>query len=295
MKKQRYIGILSALASGLLLGISPMFVSIVNRQGVSSFTVCFMRFLISALLFFCYLTIRRIDIRLPATCLKKLFRAALCSSATTITLYSCYRYIGISAGTTIHFSYPILVILFSAVLFREKPDRKTLLCAVICSLGIWLFFDRQSDSGNAAGILLALLSAFLYSFYLITIERSGIAEQDPVVMSFYISFFNALLIGISDLLLFHQISLRMSVSSWGLCLLISLMTSVFATLFLQIAIRYTNSVLFSLLSLSEPLSSVLCGFLILQEPFSMRKAIGCLIILLSLLFLIRSEKQEESQ
>ncbi len=295
MKKQRYIGILSALASGLFFGISPMFVSIVNRQGISSFTVCFARFLISSLLFLLYLTVSRTDFRLPANNLKKLLLASSCSSATTIALYSCYRYIGISAGTTIHFSYPILVIIFSALLFQEKPDRKCLFCVIFCSLGIWLFFDRQSGSGNATGILLALLSAFLYSFYLITIERSGIAELDPIIMGFYISFFNALLIGISDLLLFHQISLRMSVSSWGLCLLISLMTSVFATLFLQIAIRYTNSVLFSLLSLSEPLSSVLCGFLILQEPFSMRKAIGCLIILLSLLFLIRSEKQEESQ
>ncbi|MBQ6560672.1 MAG: DMT family transporter [Erysipelotrichaceae bacterium] len=290
-RKQRLIGILCALASGVLFGVSPTFVSIVNQRGVSSYTVCFLRFLISTLLFLAYITIRRIDVRLSVRHLSRLFLASLCNSLTTIALYSCYRYIGISAGTTIHFSYPILVVLFTALLFKEKPERKCLICTVLCIAGVAFFFEKQSGTADLNGIILALSSAFLYSFYLIVIERTGISKIDPVVMGFYIALFNMLIIGAYDLFISHQISLQISVSSWIFCALVSMMTSVFATLCLQIAIRHTSSILFSLLSLSEPISSVLCGFLILHEPFSIRKAIGCVIIIASLLYLIGSDHQ----
>ncbi|MBR4461404.1 MAG: DMT family transporter [Erysipelotrichaceae bacterium] len=292
-RKYRLIGIFSALASGVLFGVSPMFVSIVSQRGVSSYTVCFLRFLISMLLFLACIMIRRIDIRLSVRHLSRLFLASLCNSLTTIALYSCYRYIGISAGTTIHFSYPILVVLFMTLLLKEKPERKCLSCAITCMIGILFFFEKRSGSAHIEGIVLALSSAFLYSFYLIVIERTGISEIDPVIMGFYIALFNTVIIGTYDLFISHQISLQMSASSWILCALVSIMTSVFATLCLQIAIRHTSSILFSLLSLSEPISSVLCGFLILHEPFSIRKAIGCMIIIASLLYLIGSDHQEK--
>ena len=288
MKNYRFIGILAAIGSGVLFGISPTLVSIVNSNGVSSLTVCFLRFSISFLLFLIYIFLKKMQIPFYTKILKHSFLASLCSSLATICLYSSYRYIGISAGTTLHFSYPVLVVLFTTLFFKEKPSRKTAFCTAVCFLGVLFFFEKRTDS--ITGIAFALLSGVFYCFYMISIEKLELSKMNPIIFGLFISLFNTLIIGLFDSVLAHQISLQMSALSFVCCIIVALMTSVLATLCLQIAVRYTSSVLVSLLSLFEPISSVLCGFALLHEPFSLKKGIGCLIIMISLIILIKPEK-----
>ncbi len=63
-------------------------------------------------------------------------------SLTPILLFSSYNYISSGSATTIHFSYPVLVILASVFIFKEKATWTKIASVVFCVIGLVLFMNR---------------------------------------------------------------------------------------------------------------------------------------------------------
>lgn len=63
----------------------------------------------------------------------------------------------------LQFTAPVFVILFMAVLYRQRPGRTDLIVCFLVLLGVVLFFVDGIRAGNLAGNLLALLSGVCYA------------------------------------------------------------------------------------------------------------------------------------
>ena len=63
--------------------------------------------------------------------------------------------------------------------------------------------------------------------------------------------------------------------------MVALLVTVGAVALLQIGIRLIGSTKTSILCLAEPITSVVCGVVLLNEQLSIMKLIGCAFILLS--------------
>ncbi len=57
--------------------------------------------------------------------------------------------ISIDSGlaSTLHFTYPVAVVLLTAGLFHERIGRKELLCAALCMGGILMLYKPGSNTG----------------------------------------------------------------------------------------------------------------------------------------------------
>lgn len=80
-----------------------------------------------------------------------------------VSLFEAYRMLNVSLATLIYYVGPILVLLFSPVLFCEKLTGRRLAAVVLVALGLICISGSIVMTGmNVSGLLVAAISALLY-------------------------------------------------------------------------------------------------------------------------------------
>ena len=81
-----------------------------------------------------------------------------------VALFEAYRLLNVSLATLIYYVGPMLILLLSPVLFRERLTRQKLLAVGIVAIGLVCISGSIAFGGmNTAGLLTAMLSALLYA------------------------------------------------------------------------------------------------------------------------------------
>lgn len=81
-----------------------------------------------------------------------------------VTLFEAYRLLNVSLATLIYYVGPILVLLFSPILFREKLTGKKSISIFIVAIGLISISGSIVVTGmNALGLGIAIISALLYA------------------------------------------------------------------------------------------------------------------------------------
>ncbi len=99
-----------------------------------------------------------------------------------------------TAANTIvlQFTLPIYILLLSWIFWKKKPDKVSVLTALICFCGILCFFFESLSKGGMLGNLLALLSGFLYAIVFLIKKIEGADFESSAALSFVINFVIAL-------------------------------------------------------------------------------------------------------
>lgn len=81
-----------------------------------------------------------------------------------VALFEAYRLLNVSLATLIYYVGPILVLLFSPVLFREKLTGRKSLSVFIVAIGLICISGSIVVTGTSSfGLLVAIISALLYA------------------------------------------------------------------------------------------------------------------------------------
>ena len=163
------------ILSMLIFGTNGLLVS---RLSLSASQVVLLRTLLGGVLLTGLVLLRggfdRASVRAEAVPLL-LGGAAL--GANWVALFEAYRLLNISLATLIYYTAPMLILLFSPLLFREKLNgaKITAICAV--AVGLVCISGSIAFGGlSARGLLTALLSALFYAALIVfnkRIERTG--------------------------------------------------------------------------------------------------------------------------
>lgn len=279
-------GIVLVILSAVIFGITPSVTKYTYAHGSNPVMMVMLRSLLPIPIILAVLLIKKIPMKIPAKTLGKISVIALIGSTiTSVMLNMSYNYVPVGMATTLHFVYPTFVTLLCFFFYKERIDRAKILALVISSAGILCFF-QGGVSGSLVGILLALGSGMTYGFYMVAVDKWGMKDMHPMVFSFYICLFVSaytLLYG----LLTSQITFALTPLSWAFSFIVAVLTSVGANAFLQMGIRYTGASTSAILSMFEPITSVLCGVLFLHEGLSGMKLLGCGLILFAVYLLTR--------
>ena len=138
-KYSSIVGPGAVILSAVLFGTMPLMAKRAFALGSNAYTTAFGRFATGAVIAGLVILLHpKQTIRIS----KKQFRALLLLSlfyaATPVLLYSSYQSIDSGLASTLHFTYPVAVMLLSALLFRERVGRRELVCAVLCMAGVLL-------------------------------------------------------------------------------------------------------------------------------------------------------------
>lgn len=284
-------GILYVIISALLFGITPIISSYTFDMGNNPLSLTFYRnlFVLPILLF---LTLKSGEsLKLEKSHIIKLLPIGVIGVAsTTLLLYSSYDYIGVGVATTIHFMYPVFVALICKIFFKDKLGIIKIIVLILASIGV-VFFLEGDISGQIAGLLMSLISAITYAYYIVAVEKQGFKNINPYKLTFYFALMSSITMLVYNIFV-GEIVWKLSFKAYFMIFLVAIGTSFLGVMLLQLGIKELGASTASILCMFEPISSVLFGVLLLGEKITLNKIIGNILVLSAVIILILYDKRK---
>ncbi len=286
------LGVFYVILSAVLFGMMPLLTRIAYAHGSNAYTVAFGRF------FFGSIVLGLICSVLPGCSIKirkDQFLALLKLSAPyalmPILLYSSYTYIDSGMATTLHFTYPVAVMLIMAIFFKSRPDAKQLICAILCVGGMALLYTPNGQV-RVGGILLAAASGMIYAVYIVLLGKSTVKSLHSLVLAFWISLLSAAEIGIIALFS-RNLVFSLDTTGWAAEIGLALLATVFALVLFQKGVFLCGEVKASLFSTFEPLTGIVIGVIIFHEGLTAKELIGIIGILAAAVLLVMPAREPQ--
>ena len=286
-------GKLFLVISAFFYGVLPVLASIAYRGGINGVTLSFLRSSMSVPILYIMIKADKKSLKLTRKQVKSIINLAVIGGALPIVLlYLSYIYIRTGLATTLHFIYPLVIVLASAILYHERMSRVTLCSVLLVTIGIFMFSDI-SVKVSKVGIILALLSGIFYSFYVIYMDKTSLDRMDYIVLTFYVMLIMSISIFVFGLIT-RAISFSFSPLSWSFGAIISLLTTLGAMPLLQIGIRYAGASTAGIISTVEPITTIILGAAFLGEIVRTGQIIGGALIIFGVLLSQRIQNKQFS-
>lgn len=278
-RTKQLTGYAGVLASAVIFGFTPVLAALSYQGGSNGVNMAFLRAALPLPVL--YALARRhpkpdaAQRRLGAVLGLLLFGCAL-------LLYSSYAYIPVGLATTLHFLYPLYVVLYEWLVQRRSPGALRLAGLVLGLSGSMLFLQPGEGALHPAGLLLALLSGVCYAGYIVVLSRESQRPMPLYRLMFEVSRSGAVLCLVAGLLL-GRLTLRLTPQAWVCAVLVALLASVVACVLFQAGVRIVGKANAAIFSLLEPITSIVFSVLLLGDALSPAKLTGCALILAGLL------------
>lgn len=198
-----------------------------------------------------------------------------------ILLFESYRYTSVAISTLCYYMAPILIILASPLVLREKLTVKKLVCVLAALGGMVCISGVLSEGiptiGELKGILLGLAAAVLYAAIVLANKHiHDISAYEKTIFQ----------LGISVLAMLPYCVLTVSPDDLtflpnvlGLLLLVGILhTGVTYYLYFG-SMEYIPAQSVAVISYIDPVIAVLSSVLILREPMQISEGLGAVLIL----------------
>lgn len=295
--EKRAKGYFFAIISAIFYGLNPLGAVFLNREGVDVPTILFYRNLLAVILLGGVMLLQGRSFRINLKQAALLLLLGILFIVSSITLYYSYMYIDAGVASTLLFSYPIIVAVIMALFFGERAGVGTIISIALSLAGVGLLY-RGADGAliSTLGVALVMASSLSYALYIVVVNKF---PQRPasITITFYVLIVCALVSLLFSYmlphsatagkeLLFGRIQLLTSLSAWGWVIMLSLLCSVIALLFMAKASKEIGPTPTAILGALEPVTGVVVGVLVLNEEFSLRFAAGIVLVLSSVLIII---------
>ena len=282
-------GFAAVMVSAVFFGLIPLFVRSVIAGGGNSFSAVFYRFFLSLVPLYIYLKVKKVPLKITKNELKHILLITVCGyGGTAVLLFTSYNYIPSGMATTVHFVYPVFVILGSILFLKEKVRPLKLLCVALCMVGILLFYNGDGTM-DPVGIFFAFASGITYAFYIIYLDQSILAEMDTMKLIFYMNSVASLLV-LAGVCTSGMFVWKMGIVTWGILLLLAMGAAFIGVCFFQKGVHVVGPQNAAILSTFEPITSLLVGAAVYHETFTAGGMLGCLLILFSVVIVGRMKE-----
>lgn len=278
-------GYIAVIISAIVFGSMPLMAKTVYQEGGNPVTLSFLRFfLVLPVLAYFVNRNKKVGLGLTREEAKKLFLVGTLGYGTTaLTLYMSYDYIASGIATTLHFAYPVLVILVYVILFKERASSIKMLSVSLTIVGIMFLNDSEANM-NLMGFLLAFGSSVAYAFYIVYLDRSGLKSMNSLKLTLYLCIMASGMIFLFGLFT-GTLDFNMTPLGWGISTLLSILVAFLGVSFFQIGVALIGPQKTSILSTFEPVTSIIIGALLFNELISGRTIAGFASILAAVIII----------
>lgn len=186
MDSKAFIKYISAL---LLFGLNGIVASYIT---LNSYEIVFLRTLIGSALLVALFLLGKGKFHLKAYRKDTLFivLSGIAMGASWMFLYEAYQQIGVSLSSLLYYCGPVIVMILSPLIFREKLTVPKLLGFITVLVGIFLVNGNATDSNsNLWGLFCGGMSAVMY-FFMVTLNKQSknISGMENSVIQLVVSF-----------------------------------------------------------------------------------------------------------
>ena len=284
--KTTALGIAAGCLAAIFYGTNPLGTLPLYADGITSGNVLFYRYGISVVIFAVWLIARGESLRIRWGYAIKLAILGVLMSMSSVTLYVSFHYMNAGVASTILFSYPIMTAVLMVMFFHERITWGTTIAIVLALSGICLLY--RGDGGetlSTTGILLVLFSSLLYALYIVYVRQFKIEGMSPEKFTFWIVAFGWLAV-----MVFMAFSGEgpqlLHGTQWIWATQLALLPTVLSLFFINIAIKSIGSTPTAIMGALEPLTAVVISCTLFGEHFTLRLAIGIILILSAVILII---------
>jgi len=212
----------------------------------------------------------------------------------SITLFDAYRYIPSGIATSILYVYPIMVAL-TMMLLGQFPTWQTWVSIVSGVAGAVLLSVKGGGGFiDWHGIALVVASGLCYTLFIVIVNQSKLIKALPnLTLTFYCFFIGSLMLFFLSGFGVHLNPVP-DASSWLNVLGLALLPTAIATITLAASSKAVGATKTSILGILEPLTAIVIGTIVFKEPFTLNVAIGVMLILFAILFMILTAKPKHA-
>lgn len=206
---------------------------------------------------------------------------------SSLSLFTSFHYMDAGIASTILFVYPVMVAVIMAVVFKEKVSLTTALSILFALAGISLLYKNEGGTTlSSIGVLLVMTSSLSYAVYIIIVNKSSLT-MSSVKLTFYVLLFCMLTITIHSLSSeANHLQMLTTPSMWMWAGMLALVPTIISLITMVKAVHAIGSTPTAIMGALEPLTAVVIGVSVFGELFSMRMAVGILMILFAVILII---------
>lgn len=276
-----YYGAMLVIISGLLYGMIGYFGMHLFYQGFSVPAMLFWRFLVASVWMLGFGVLTGHSFASTKQQLSKVLTMATIGSVSyaggSAFFYLAGLIIGTGTAMVIFFSFPVFVTLFALFFKESELNRYMVIALIMVVLGMICLNGNGDYEMNNWGIILALIAAFSYGVYVYYCKTSS-AKVDTLWLTLFIC------LGCSLLFLIFTLYTRTwfyptTWMAWRDIFILGIAATAIPIQLLLNGLKYVSSVKASILSVMEPVTTVVLGVLLLDEHLTMLQVVGILIVL----------------
>lgn len=273
LDKRAFVKYLCAL---LLFGLNGI---VANQIALNSYEIVFLRTLIgSALLILIFLLGKgRFHWKEHTRDVGFIVLSGIAMGASWMFLYEAYQQVGVSYASLLYYCGPVIVMILSPLMFKEKLTMPKILCFLTVLVGIILVNGRMTaDRLNTWGLLCGALSAVMY-FFMVTLNKRSreIVGMENAVIQLTISFLAvAVFVGFKQAFIIH-----VPASSWPWILLLGIVNTGIGCYLYFSPLSQLPVQTVAVCGYLEPLSAVLFAALLMGEKMTAIQYLGAACII----------------
>lgn len=290
-------GTIAGLVAAICYGLIPLFtIPLKNGEVVHQLSDCsimFYRFALATVIIAVLMLITRRSFKITRGELVTLTYLAFLSDGSALFLIDGYNYLSSGVATTIHFMYPVVTTIMMMVFYNEARKVSTLLAVLLAVVGVGVLSWQSNGETSLHGVIIELISACCYAFYLIRVNRSRVRNMDGMKLTFYVMGIGALIFGAEALRQDEFQMITTSVQASHL-LLLGIVCTVVTNLCLVMAVQRIGSTMTAVLGALEPLTAVALGCLLMGEDITLNVVLGICLIIPSVIIIIFTRAKHSS-
>lgn len=273
MDKKAFIKYLSAL---LLFGLNGI---VASHIALNSYEIVFLRTLIgSLLLIFLFLIGKgKFHIRLHKKDTCFIILSGVAMGTSWMFLYEAYQQIGVSLASLLYYCGPVIVMIVSPFIFKEKLTAPKIIGFVTVLLGIILVNGNAVAENNSIwGMFCGVMSACMY-FFMVTLNKQSknITGMENSVIQLVVSFLTVAVFTVVK----QGFGIDVRSEDWIWILVLGMLnTGIGCYLYFSPLAKLPVQTV-AICGYLEPLSAVFFATILLDEKMSVLQIIGAVCII----------------
>ena len=281
MKKIANILFISAMLIFGTIGIIVKFIPLDASE------IAFYRSILALLVISLYFIIKKEKIKFneKKSTLILLLLSGIGIGLNWIFLFESYDYTSLSISSICNYFAPIIVMVLSPIILKEKISLKQVICLIIAVVGLILIvgaFEFKKDSNNLIGIILSLLAAVLYAVVILINKKINFV--DGIQRTFFQFLSLAILLLPYTLFTTGFNVFKLSITNLLWLLLLGVVHTGIAYCMYFTSIKDMSGQKISILSFIDPVTSIMLAFFIFNDRFTGFQLVGALLILFATIF-----------
>lgn len=288
LQHRRIIGLTAGIIAGVSYGTNPLFAKPLLESGVPVLVMLFFRYGLSAVILAAWMLAKKETFAVRQREVGLLALLGILFACSSLFLFTSYEFIPSGLATTLVYLYPVFVALIM-VFLRFYPSWQTWLSIIATFGGILLLSSPSAGTEiKLPGIVLAILSALSYAFYLVIVNRSKrIKNVSEHTLTLYALLAGTVLFAIIRMIQGGTLTEGVdSLADWGNLLGLAIVPTMISMLTLAVSTRYIGPTKTSVLGVFEPLTAIMIGTLMFGEPLTLKMGVGIAICVGAVVFMI---------